>query len=233
MEEEWFFGWDAEHNSAFRVRPDGQEHTFTTQVLEEGAAEDEPIRVEFADGMVHSIAEITLAEWRMLMKPANKTRNIQAIHWQGKHSITKNSLVVKDRVDRVLLVSLYDKGSQVLQIRKDKLPGDAVVEIMKKAAVMYSEDKLNKNTLKIFKAEQLKEHTAVRKRPAAAPSAPSAQPPLAKRPAAAPSSQPPLAERPAVASGQRTEGEHRYNPFAAVPLPPVMSVNLQELPDLE
>jgi hypothetical protein len=78
--------------------------------------------------------------------------------WTGTHTITKHTITIKQRVDRDLLLSLYEQNAQILQIKMNnfgdvydtsKLPDDSVilkkaVEFMQPIAEDFIADKIQK-----------------------------------------------------------------------------------------
>ena len=101
------------------------------------------------------------------------TQSHEAI-FEGQHSVTKNKLVVAQRADRQLLLSLYEQTKQICQIRVDRcgtLPGtqpstvpletpalQTCIVFMKKVAQDYASDKINLQQIKELKREFEERH---------------------------------------------------------------------------
>ena len=139
--------------------------------------------------------------------------------FEGQHSVTKNKLVVAQRADRQLLISLFEQSKQICQIRVDRcgtLPGSqpcvvpletpalqTCIVFLTKVAQDYASDKISLPQIKELKHEFEQQHplpTAAAKRAASTPApeepAPSkvvkqpASGQVLKRPAAAASTGP-------------------------------------------
>ena len=122
--------------------------------------------------------------------------------FEGQHSVTNNKLVVAQRVDRQLLLSLYEQSKQICQIRVDRcgtLPGSqpcivpletpalqTCIVFMKQAAQDYASDKITLLQLKELKQEFEQQHPlpATGKRAASTPASGEPAPnKVVKRPA--------------------------------------------------
>jgi hypothetical protein len=135
------------------------------------------------------------------------TQSNEAI-FEGQHSVTKNKLVVAQRADRHLLLSLYEQSKQICQIRVDRggtLPGtqpstvpletpalQTCIVFMTKVAQDYASDKITLPQIKELKQEFEQQHplpNAAAKRAASTPASMDGEPApskVVKQPAAEP-----------------------------------------------
>ena len=122
------------------------------------------------------------------------TQSNEAI-FEGQHSVTKNKLVVAQRADRQLLLSLYEQSKQICQIRVDRcgtLPGNqpatvpletpalqTCIVFMTKVAQDYASDKITLQQIKELKQEFEQQHplpNAAAKRAASTPASMDGEP---------------------------------------------------------
>ena len=91
--------------------------------------------------------------------------------WEGEHIATKHVLTLCQRPDRKLLLSLFEQGRQILQVRMDhfgelddpntRLPRDSeilkkAVEFMKPIAELFAKNKIQKDELSSVRDNLLK-----------------------------------------------------------------------------
>ena len=111
-----------------------------------------------------------------MIRPATCRRSTQSNETilEGQHSVTKNKLVVAQRADRQLLLSMYEQSKQICQVRVDRcgpLPGtqpctvpletpalQTCIVFMKKVAQDYASDKINLQQIKELKREFEERH---------------------------------------------------------------------------
>ncbi|CAK0820691.1 unnamed protein product [Prorocentrum cordatum] len=79
---------------------------------------DDPIVAEWHDGYTKEINDMTKERWENLTK-ASHAKSGEGPLWEEESSITRNKLYIDQRVDRHLLMSLYEQGSQILMMRLD------------------------------------------------------------------------------------------------------------------
>ena len=128
--------------------------------------------------------------------------------FEGQHSVTKNKLVVAQRADRHLLISLYEQSKQICQIRVDRcgtLPGtqpcvvpletpalQTCIVFMTKVAQDYASDTITLQQIKELKHDFEQQHplpNAAAKRAASTPASMDGEPApskVVKQPAAEP-----------------------------------------------
>jgi hypothetical protein len=108
----WWFGWDSEHQAAFRSLPDGSQHEFAKEIIaDDAAAPTDPVEAKWEDGVRHFIADVTVKEWQDLQQAAKDgAKKVAQVHWSGTHVTTGKPLYIKDRQDRHPLLSLYEES---------------------------------------------------------------------------------------------------------------------------
>ena len=172
-----------------------------SQVPEVGddAPEWQPIKATWPDGDEWEVPMVTKAAWRDISKPRSKQQE-QPL-WKSSHVVTNNTVWMAQRTDRSLLLSVYDQGRQIGQVRVDTFgelpePQPAVVarnhpalmkavDFFKPLAEAYSKGEIkDKEELKAQRDKLLKELGVklkgnLRKRPAASPDAGLQTPPAA------------------------------------------------------
>jgi hypothetical protein len=198
----------------------------------------------FEDGTEQIVPELTVAALE-----AAQTRGPVDAYWTGEHSLTHNALVVKKRVDRHLLVSLYEQQRQICQVAVHWWFADSSVEhspaedeeaeqkaliFMKKFAIAYSQDDigrdelydqrdklLNIDGLKMSRMKKVKQFSndGVAKRPAAAPSASSTDVPKKKKQAT--TTEEPHVEQPKAKKNKKVVGAL----LQRTPVEPVVTSN--------
>ena len=84
-------------------------------VTDDGAmGDEEKVNLEFDDGD-SEVLDMTMAEVRAL----TTTRLQAAALWEHEHKRTHHRIWAAQRVDRVLLISGYEQGRQIVQLRAD------------------------------------------------------------------------------------------------------------------
>ena len=115
--------------------------------------------------------------------------------FEGQHSVTKNKLVIAQRADRQLLLSLYEQSKQICQVRVDRcgpLPGtqpctvpletpalQTCIVFMKKVAQDYASDTITLPQIKELKHGFEQQHpmpNAAAKRAASTPASMGTEP---------------------------------------------------------
>ena len=145
------------------------------------------------------------------------TQSNEAI-FEGQHSVTKNKLVVNQRADRQLLLSLYEQSKQICQIRVDRcgtLPGNqpatvpletpalqTCIVFMTKVAQDYASDKITLQQIKELKQDFEQRHPLPNaKRAASTPASTDTEPApstVVKQPAS--SKAKPVSKKPAAST---------------------------------
>ena len=160
----FWYGFDCEHMKGFRALPDGRQMVFASElIIKDGAKDHDPMIARWADGSEHCLEDLTVGEYFKQMmdveggavKGEKGGRRPLPVHFTG------DKVVVKDRVDRHLLVSMYEGGSQILQARADTL-GDTDAEKESFVAIMvgiakdYEKGDIQRCNLKSVREERLK-----------------------------------------------------------------------------
>ena len=83
--------------------------------VSEGGGDDDPVDACWADGSKIKVAQVTVK----MLREIHATRSSQehAPLWQGTHVGDHHSLVLRQRADRHLLLSLYEQTKQIAQFR--------------------------------------------------------------------------------------------------------------------
>ncbi len=160
----------------------------------------DPLPPKWDDGEVHTFPEHTVGEFRALVSGRGRKQEVKT-HWIGQHVATHNAITVQQRLDRCLLLSMYEQNSQVLQVRLDLfgeienqfeyLPDDSPILIrglrfIDEFATDYCRDKIVREKLVEVRDAKLKTlglfvaHKPLPKRKADA-SSPAPAPPKQKR----------------------------------------------------
>jgi hypothetical protein len=160
----------------------------------------EMVEAEFRDGSKHRVPGLTWETFRALIR-AGKAKGMGVL-LSLEHKTTKHAIHIMQRVDRKLLLSIYEQGRQKLQVSLDmfgKVEDQGVQldygsEVLKKAmdfltpiATRFANDELSGDQLIGERDRLMKEQNITatpknwKKRPAAAETSP---PRVLKRPAA-------------------------------------------------
>ena len=123
------FGWCREISLPFRLRhgaPPVEMELAMPVEIEPTQRGTDPVMGVWRDGMRHPIADISCDMWKVLSSSRSSRQDGAKNLWEGERANTHHKLVLAQRVDRQLLVSLYEQQRQVLQLRADRwgpLPG--------------------------------------------------------------------------------------------------------------
>ena len=117
---------------------------------------------EWRDGINTPLEEVTVGYYRA-MQAAKETKAAGKRHeaCQITHPVTKNVLTVKARADRHPLMSLFEQGAQIGQVRIAGFDDDPdkqmkmAAEFMKEVAKAYAADNFPISKLKDHIATQL------------------------------------------------------------------------------
>lgn len=171
-EEHYYFGFSEEMGEAWRKKA-GDRHavpetTCTFEVPADVAGIDSVIAV-WADGCRHAMTELIVEKYRTMEERASKRRsmNEKCIYWEGERMTTHAPLSVRRRADRAVLISIFEKKRQLLQVRADRfLTEEAAAQFMVELAKKYASGEV----VDKFRLHQLRDATmpkkATMKRPA-------------------------------------------------------------------
>ena len=171
-EKEFVYGWGEELLLGWRGLPGGKpkDRELSLAIEDDGSlADDQPVALEFDDGCKHVLVDMKMGSIRQQTMSKLK----QAALWDREHKVTHHRIWAAQRVDRVLLVSSYEQGKQILQIRAELFgnlpepqpapvaPDHATIvkamEFMGPLLEAYCDDTLkDKHELKKAKDEKLK-----------------------------------------------------------------------------
>ena len=90
---------------------------------EQGDKDDDPIRASWPDGTIKSITACTWGEWSTTSSA--KHAPVADVLYASEHSASHHRLLVKPRMDRGLLVSLYEQNSHIGCVRVALLSTEA------------------------------------------------------------------------------------------------------------
>ena len=110
--------YDRELRLAWRRSQDGTGPAEMSSPLfaPEGAQPTDSPMARWSDGFEHTVTDITCEELRATAAADNK-RDMPTVVWEGIHCASKHRVFVKRRQDRTLLMSLFEQGPQICQIR--------------------------------------------------------------------------------------------------------------------
>ena len=79
-----------------------------------------PLKAKWKDGSVLEIEDLTREQWEQIQ--TQRTAGVQnpIVNLWEMESSNRHALYIAQRVDRTLLVSLYEQGKQILMVRADK-----------------------------------------------------------------------------------------------------------------
>jgi hypothetical protein len=108
------FGFDREMLLGFRVDRGSTAKTMSMPINTDDMEDNAPLMVDFWDEQQITLDDITVGEFRELQKGR---RTEPSCAWQGEHHVTHNKVSLCQRVDRSLLLSIYEQTRQIEQIR--------------------------------------------------------------------------------------------------------------------
>jgi hypothetical protein len=77
------------------------------------------VQATFKDGSMAVVPGLTVASYRALLKRGDGEKTKIEVLWSAEHTDTKHAIYMQQRIDRQLLLSLYEQTRQRLQIRVD------------------------------------------------------------------------------------------------------------------
>jgi hypothetical protein len=120
------FEWDSNLMLAYRVCSRKKQKDYSMPInIPDDAEDHDPIPVSWMDGTVCVIDAVTVGAYKELLQ-TRKSASSDAALWEAEHSVTKHSIQLKQRIDKPLqnqpiatrlLVSMYEQGKQVCQVR--------------------------------------------------------------------------------------------------------------------
>ena len=171
---EYMYGWDSSVRLAWRSKGGNGDKEYSLPIrIQDDAKETDMLTASWNDGRPWHVSCMTVGTYK---QGARKPSSSEAPLWIGTHNATKHKLVVVQRPDRNLLLSLQEQGKQRQQVRVDLFgplpaPQPAVVDksnpTIKAAAAFfvplcekYAEGEL---TLLDFKQARLQKAVELRK----------------------------------------------------------------------
>jgi hypothetical protein len=119
---EYTYGWNTELMLPWRrsVRLGAKEEPgYPIEVSEDAGASDALVEARWPDGHVAVVTEMTHGALRLASRGSNVAPS-QGLVWEGEHEQSRHRVTVQQRVDRSLLLSMYEQGRQILMTRLDK-----------------------------------------------------------------------------------------------------------------
>jgi len=117
VDTQYHTGLDSSVNLCWRIPVDGDSTDVvmalpTTKQHLEGKADDEVLVAHFADGLQLEVPGVTVARARMMLEgtPVNARRV-----WEGQTEMN-HALLIQQRADRQVLISLFEQSRQILQV---------------------------------------------------------------------------------------------------------------------
>jgi hypothetical protein len=178
---EWFVGFDAEQNQAWRVRGDAQSFDmkeYTTDIFyDKGAPPTDCAKARWPDGFIHDIAAVSVARWAEHISNKTASRGAPAI-------LTLHGYIIRMKPDRSPLIWLAketDRSRQICQIKIASVQSmdDAIALMTRVVETLHAGDDGTEPNL--IKDRVMREYfekngssgtvAATRKRPAAAEAA--------------------------------------------------------------
>ena len=132
-----------------RSKPKSKQELCMEIVAPKGAKDHDLCEAVWPDDSRTAIAELTVQAHQASHRPSPGASSA----WQKLHTVTKNVISVRKRVDRCLLVSIYEQGAQVCQVNVHAKFGetsaaiDKALEFMVTLATEYVENKIQKKDL--------------------------------------------------------------------------------------
>ena len=151
---DYIFGFNPEMHKAWRVlrsKPKSKQELCMEIVAPKGATDHDLCEAVWPDDSRTAIAELTVQAHQASHRPSPGASSANT--WQKLHTVTKNVISVRKRVDRCLLVSIYEQGAQVCQVNVHAKFGetsaaiDKALEFMVTLATEYVENKIQKKDL--------------------------------------------------------------------------------------
>ena len=93
--------------------------SYKPEVLREGDPTS-IVYARFPDGTQHTVSGLTAESWGRIERDKSNTRSGEGVLWEATHKETNHRVYIKQRVDRKLLMSLYEQGdNQRLSVNMD------------------------------------------------------------------------------------------------------------------
>lgn len=96
--------------------------------------EIDPVEAFWADGFRVDLPDVLARDLAARVRP-HGDRAAEVI-WEGEHHLSHHKLSVRRRNDRALLVSLFEQGGQVCQVRVDRFGDESAESLAKAGALM-------------------------------------------------------------------------------------------------
>jgi hypothetical protein len=112
----WPYGWDRHLSIAYRKRVGskcGREHSLPIE-LDVKALDDAPVEARFADGTVYEVMDVTKKQYRDILNGRRQqgSGKNHSILWEKERAASNHRVFIEQRLDRELLLSVYEKTRQ-------------------------------------------------------------------------------------------------------------------------
>ena len=111
-------GWNKGLRLAWRKKADGGLERSLPPEIADDVPSDQPLVATFWDNTTATVPGMTVGTWRLQLAQAAQRHSPPL--YSRVVDTTKHELSIRQRVDRMLLLSLYEQSRQILQVRTDK-----------------------------------------------------------------------------------------------------------------
>ena len=117
--DEWLFAWDPDLQLARRWKATAPGVLWYSLpiAVDDSANELAPVKARWADDVTWDVPDMTVGQWGA-QRRASATRAEEPLY-RATHVKTMHKITLKQRTDRVLLLSVYEQGRQIAQVRAD------------------------------------------------------------------------------------------------------------------
>ena len=168
VDDDWVFGYDPEARSAWRAwtqsgKVGARQYCLEMKKPSEGSG---AMLAVFDDGTNWKVTDVTYDDYKQSLREAPSHAQGSGVFWNGEHQVSHKKVTVRTRVDRTLLVSIYEETkTQILQVRADMFDNvDLAGAFMVELAEEWVKGKLSQHELKQMRNERLKQRDLGRKR---------------------------------------------------------------------
>jgi len=203
---EYMYGYCPEVRQAWRQLAGGERQWSCSIAIPKEAQPTDAVTATWGDGSSWVVSDVCVRDFQQGARESPKVGAEAApqVFLETTHARSHNRVVVKERRDRQLLVSLFEQQRQLLQVRADACGGlEQAGAYMSAIGRLYASDSVKREDLAQWKRDH----------PPSTEAAPSSSIPR-KRPAAAPSPRLRMCSKRPAASGTREdsrEDTHKHS----------------------
>ena len=115
----WQVGWNKELHIAYRHKDNMADLEMSLPITVDPGDEDSAVlKAKFHDGFESQVPDMLVGAYR-LGRRNSKGSKASAVLWEAVQAGTHHKLIMSQRLDRSLLISLYEQSRQVCQVRAD------------------------------------------------------------------------------------------------------------------